>query len=150
MKALQTKDEFKTLVENIQTNTIGYKNPLIFGICSVENKQSDINYLIINNNKNFASAAVFIKVLQNQGNIIDFTKNELIFKIDLSFLKQGLNIFNPFLDNLDEHKNIQIISTLYNKIKNEEDLENIYKIVFIFNDITLLSDEAKLLKASIL
>lgn len=150
MKILQTKDEFKRLVKKTQSNTIGYKNPLIFGICYVDNKQSEINYLIINNNQNFASAAVFIEVLQIQGNIIDFTKNELVYKIDFEFLKQALNIFNPFMDNLTEHKNIQVISTLYNKIKKEKDLENIYKIVFIFDEIPLLSDEAKLLKVSIL
>ncbi|UCN01476.1 tetrahydrodipicolinate N-succinyltransferase N-terminal domain-containing protein [Sulfurimonas sp. SWIR-19] len=154
MDVIQTADAFKALVNNIKTNTTGYKDPLAFGIARVDLGQLNVNkslqatYPIINWDENFGSAAIFIQALADQGITVDFTQNEVVCDINLQFLKDCLNAFTPYSDEAhgDAHKNIQVVSALYSQIVNNGSLEGEFKVCFIFEDAPCESVEATYLK----
>ncbi len=154
MEIIQTTDAFKALIQNIKSSTKGYKDPLAFGICRVDMGQLNLTktlqatYPIINWNENFGSAAIFIGALQEQGIEIDFNESEVVCNINASFLKECLNAFTPYADEAygDAHKNIQVVSALYNQIMNSGSLEGEFKVTFIFADEPLQSVEATYLK----
>ncbi len=154
MQIIHTSEEFKELVNHITTTTPNYKNPLAFGIARIDSGQLHTDkvlqatYPVINFNENFGSAAIFIEALKEQGKIVDFTKDEIIFNIDLSFLKNCLNSFTPYSDEAygDAHKNIQVISALYAQMSENGYKEGEFRIVFLFNDAPCISVEATYLK----
>jgi 2,3,4,5-tetrahydropyridine-2-carboxylate N-succinyltransferase len=153
MEIIQTTDAFKALVEDIKS-TKGYKDPLAFGIARVDLGQLNLDktlqatYPLINWDENFGSAAIFLKALMEQGIEVDFTQNEAIFNVNVRFLKSCLNAFTPYSDEAhgDAHKNIQVISALYNQIMNSGNFVGEFKVVFIFEDAPLQSVEATYLK----
>jgi 2,3,4,5-tetrahydropyridine-2-carboxylate N-succinyltransferase len=148
-----TEGDFKNFVAEVKSQA-GYKDPLAFGIARVDlgqlnyDKSLQATYPIVNWNENFGSAAVFIKALQEQGVEIDFTKDEVVCNINLDFLKSCLNTFNPYLDEAygDAHKNIQVVSALYDQIAKNGMCEGEFKVTFIFNDAPCISVEATYLK----
>ena len=154
MEIIETTDAFKALIENIKSSTKGYKDPLAFGICRVDLGQLNIEktlqatYPLINWDENFGSAAIFIKVLGEQGVEVDFNETEVVCNINATFLKNCLNAFTPYADEAygDAHKNIQVVSALYNQIMNSGSLEGEFKVTFIFEDAPLQSVEASYLK----
>ena len=154
MEIIETTDAFKALIENIKSSTTGYKDPLAFGICRVDLGQLNIEkslqatYPLINWNENFGSAAIFIKALAEQGIEVDFNESEVVCNINAAFLKSCLNAFTPYADEAygDAHKNIQVVSALYNQIMNSGSLEGEFKVTFIFADEALKSVEASYLK----
>ena len=154
MEVIQTTDAFKALIDNIKTNTPGYRDPLAFGICRVDLGQLNVEkslqatYPVVNWDENFGSAAIFIQALKDQGVEVDFSATEVVCNINLEFLKQALNAFTPYSDEAhgDAHKNIQVISALYSQIINNGMLEGEFKVCFIFDDAPLQSVEATYLK----
>jgi len=154
MEILQTADAFKALIQNIKESTPNYKDPIGFGIARVDLGQINIQktlqatYPIINWNENFGSAAIFIKALSEQGIEIDFNESEVVCDINATFLNSCLNAFTPYSDEAygDAHKNIQVVSALYNQIMNSGSLEGEFKVTFIFADEPLRSVEATYLK----
>ncbi len=154
MEIIETTDAFKALIENIKSSTSGYKDPLAFGICRVDLGQLNIEktiqatYPLINWDENFGSAAIFIKALAEQGVEVDFNESEVVCDINAAFLKSCLNAFTPYADEAygDAHKNIQVVSSLYNQIMNSGSLEGEFKVTFIFADEALKSVEATYLK----
>jgi 2,3,4,5-tetrahydropyridine-2,6-dicarboxylate N-succinyltransferase len=153
MEILETEAAFKACVQEIQ-NTTGYKNPLAFGICRVDFGQLDSNKILqasfphINWNENFGSAAIFIKSAQEQGFSIDFSADEVIIPVTLKFLEGCLNAFTPYADEAfgDAHKNIQVISALYNQIKERGMRDGEFRLVILFNDSACTSVEGTYLK----
>ena len=154
MDIIETTNAFKALIENIKSSTTGYKDPLAFGICRVDLGQLNIEkslqatYPLINWNENFGSAAIFIKALAEQGIEVDFNESEVVCNINAAFLKNCLNAFTPYADEAygDAHKNIQVVSALYNQIMNSGSLEGEFRVTFIFTDEALKSVEASYLK----
>ncbi|MBE0514321.1 tetrahydrodipicolinate N-succinyltransferase N-terminal domain-containing protein [Sulfurimonas sp.] len=154
MEIIQTTDAFKALIQNIKSTVKGYKDPLAFGICRVDMGQLNLTkslqatYPVINWDENFGSAAIFIRALTEQGVEIDFSESEVVCNINASFLKNCLNAFTPYADEAygDAHKNIQVVSALYNQIMNSGSLEGEFKVTFIFADEPLKSVEATYLK----
>jgi 2,3,4,5-tetrahydropyridine-2-carboxylate N-succinyltransferase len=154
MEIIQTTDAFKALIEDIKTNTPGYKDPLAFGIARIDLGQLNVDkalqatYPLINWDENFGSAAIFIRALAEQGIEVDFTQNEVVCNINLDFLRNCLNAFTPYSDEAhgDAHKNIQVISALYSQIINNGSLEGEFKVCFLFEDGPCQSVEATYLK----
>jgi len=154
MEIIQTTDAFKALIEDIKTNTTGYKDPLAFGIARVDLGQLNVEkslqatYPLINWDENFGSAAIFIKALAEQGVEVDFTKNEVVCNINVEFLRSCLNAFTPYADEAhgDAHKNIQVISALYTQIMSNGSLEGEFKVCFLFEDGAVESVESAYLK----
>jgi 2,3,4,5-tetrahydropyridine-2-carboxylate N-succinyltransferase len=153
MKIIETTEEFKSCVENIKKSD-GYRDPLAFGICRVDfgqlnsDKVLQATYPLINWNENFGSAAIFIEALREQGISVDFNSNEVICSVNLAFLESALNAFTPYVDEAygDAHKNIQVISALYNQVKESGMRDGEFKVVFIFEDTACESVEATYLK----
>jgi 2,3,4,5-tetrahydropyridine-2-carboxylate N-succinyltransferase len=153
MEILETEAAFKACVQEIQ-NTAGYKNPLGFGICRVDFGQLDSSKILqasfphINWSENFGSAAIFIKSAQEQGFVIDFNADEVIIPVTLKFLEGCLNAFTPYSDEAfgDAHKNIQVISALYNQIKERGMRDGEFRLVILFNDVACTSVEGTYLK----
>ena len=153
MNTIETESAFKECVADIQ-NAQGYKNPLAFGICRVDVGQLDSDKILqatyphINWNENFGSAAIFIKNAQELGFIIDFTADEAIIPVSIKFLEGCLNAFTPYADEAygDAHKNIQVISALYNQIKENGMREGEFRLVILFNDSACKSVEGTYLK----
>jgi len=154
MEVIQSTDAFKALIDDIKTNTEGYKDPLAFGVCRVDLGQLNVDkslqatYPLINWDENFGSAAIFIKALAEQGVNVDFSQNEVVCDINVEFLKSCLNAFTPYSDEAhgDAHKNIQVISALYTQIINSGSLEGEFKVCFLFEDGACESVEATYLK----
>ncbi|MDQ1264476.1 MAG: 2,3,4,5-tetrahydropyridine-2,6-dicarboxylate N-succinyltransferase [Campylobacterota bacterium] len=154
MEIIQTADQFKALVQEIKSSTQGYRDPLAFGICRVDLGQLNLSktlqatYPIVNWNENFGSAAIFIRALQEQGVSVDFTQSEAIYNINASFLENCLKAFTPYSDEAygDAHKNIQVVSALYNQIMSSGSKEGEFKLTFLFADEPLKSVEAAYLK----
>jgi len=153
MEILETESAFKACVQEIQAGA-GYKNPLAFGICRVDFGQLDSTKILqatyphINWNENFGSAAIFIKSAQEQGFEIDFTADEVIIPVTVKFLEGCLNAFTPYSDEAfgDAHKNIQVVSALYNQIKERGMRDSEFRLVIIFNDTACVSVEGTYLK----
>lgn len=153
MEILETEAAFKACVQEIQS-TSGYKNPLAFGICRIDFGQLDTDKVLqatyphINWNENFGSAAIFIKSAQEQGFAIDFNADEVIIPVTVKFLEGCLNAFTPYADEAygDAHKNIQVISALYNQIKERGMREGEFRLVILFNDVACTSVEGTYLK----
>lgn len=153
MKILETQSAFKACVQEIQ-ETNGYKIPIGFGICRVDFGQLDTSKVLqatyphMNWNENFGSAAIFIKNAQEQGHIIDFNTDEVVLPVNLKFLEGCLNAFTPYADEAygDAHKNIQVISALYNHIKENGMRDEEFRLVIIFNDAACKSVEGTYLK----
>ncbi|MBL6972966.1 MAG: tetrahydrodipicolinate N-succinyltransferase N-terminal domain-containing protein [Sulfurimonas sp.] len=154
MQTIENTDAFKALIEDIKSNTKGYRDPLAFGICRVDLGQLNVEktlqatYPLINWDENFGSAAIFVRALEEQGVLVDFTKTEAVYTINLEFLKACLAAFTPYSDEAfgDAHKNIQVVSALYAQIINSGSLEGEFKVTFIFDDAPLQSAEASYLK----
>lgn len=154
MEIIQTADAFKALVQEIKTEIKGYKDPLAFGICRVDLGQLNLSktlqatYPVVNWNENFGSAAIFIKALVEQGVEVDFTQSEVVCNVNTAFLKSALNAFTPYSDEAygDAHKNIQVVSALYNQVVTSGSKEGEFKVVFLFADEPLKSVEAAYLK----
>ena len=154
MQTIENTDAFKALIEDIKSTTEGYRNPLAFGICRVDLGQLNVEkslqatYPLINWDENFGSAAIFVRALEEQGIKVDFTQSEVVYTINLEFLKACLAAFTPYSDEAfgDAHKNIQVVSALYAQIINSGSLEGEFKVTFIFDDAPLQSVEASYLK----
>ena len=154
MQTIENTDAFKALIEDIKSNTKGYREPLAFGICRVDLGQLNVEktlqatYPLINWDENFGSAAIFVRALEEQGVLVDFTKSEAVYTINLEFLRACLAAFTPYSDEAfgDAHKNIQVVSALYAQIINSGSLEGEFKVTFIFDDAPLESAEASYLK----
>jgi len=154
MEIIETTDAFKALIEDIKTNTKGYRDPLAFGIARVDLGQLNLDktlqatYPVVNWDENFGSAAIFIRALAEQGVEIDFSQSEVVCNINVEFLKSCLNAFTPYADEAhgDAHKNIQVVSALYNQIMQSGSLEGEFKVTFLFDDAPLKSVEAVYLK----
>ena len=154
MEVIQTADAFKALIDDIKTNTPNYKDPMAFGIARVDLGQLNLDkvlqatYPVVNWNENFGSAAIFIKALMEQGVEIDFNESEVVCNVNLQFLESCLNAFTPYADEAygNAHKNIQVISALYNQIKENGMIEGEFRVCFLFGDEALKSVEATYLK----
>jgi 2,3,4,5-tetrahydropyridine-2-carboxylate N-succinyltransferase len=153
MKIIETETAFKECITEIQ-NTQGYKIPLAFGICRVDFGQQNSDKILqatyphINWNENFGSAAIFIQSAQEQGFAIDFTADEVIIPVTVKFLEGCLNAFTPYAEEAygDAHKNIQVVSALYNQIKENGMREGEFRLTILFNDTACKSVEGTYLK----
>ncbi|MEA3521370.1 MAG: tetrahydrodipicolinate N-succinyltransferase N-terminal domain-containing protein [Campylobacterota bacterium] len=153
MQTIETTDAFKSLIETIKGQE-EYKDPIAFGICRVDvgqlnsDKALQATYPIINWNENFGSAAIFMQALREQGIRVDTTQSEVVCNINLDFLQNCLNAFTPYSDEAygDAHKNIQVVSALYNQIKENGMRDGEFKVVFLFEDAACVSVEATYLK----
>jgi len=148
-----TKEEFKEKVQKIQSES-WYKNPIGFGIARVDRGQLNpqkilqATYPIINWNENFGSAAIFMDAFKQSGIDIDTNASEVVLDITDNFVVNCIESFRPYLPEAkgDDHKNVQIISTLSALPRELGLTADNFKVVFIFEDEAPKSVEAVYLK----
>ena len=148
-----TKEEFAAKVKDIQSQS-WYKNPIGFGIAKIDRGQLNADkvlqatYPIVNWNENFGSAAVFMEALRVAGVEVDTSKSELVCNISDAFLEASIEMFRPYIPEAkgDEHKNVQLVSTLANLPKELGLGADDYKIVFLFEDANPQTVETAYLK----
>ncbi len=144
-----TKDEFKALVEEIQSSK-NYKKPIAFGIARVDRGQKSAdkvlqaNYAIVNWQENYGSGAIFIKALQEARVEVDFSGSEFVATLSDEFVNNAIEAFTPYLAEAvgDAHKNVQVIKSLASM----EDIGKDFRITFLFEDEAPKSVEAVYLK----
>ncbi|MDB2405470.1 tetrahydrodipicolinate N-succinyltransferase N-terminal domain-containing protein [Arcobacteraceae bacterium] len=150
---IYTKDEFKAKIEDIQSQS-WYRNPIGFGIARVDRGQLNADkilqatYPVVNWNENFGSAAIFMDAFKSSGVEVDTTKSELVLDITDDFVVNCIESFRPYLPEAkgDDHKNVQLISTL-SALPRELGLSaDSFKVVFIFEDANPASVETAYLK----
>jgi len=149
LDTIKSIDEFKELVASIEAQE-SYRKPIAFGIAKVDRGQKNAdkilqaNFAVVNWNENFASAAIFIKALQEAGVAVDFSSSEFVTTIDDRFVSNAMAAFAPFIAEAtgDAHKNVQVIKVL-NEIG---DIARDYTITFLFEDDAPKSVEAVYLK----
>lgn len=148
-----TKEEFKTKIEDIQSQS-WYKNPIGFGIARVDRGQLNnekilqATYPVVNWNENFGSAAIFMDAFKASGVEIDTTKSELVLDITDDFIVNCIESFRPYLPEAkgEDHKNVQLISTLSALPRELGLTADDFKVVFIFEDANPASVESAYLK----
>ena len=148
-----TKEDFKQLVQDIQAQS-WYKNPIGFGIARVDRGQLNSDkilqatYPIINWEENYGSAAVLLNALKEAGEEVDTSKTELVCNLSDKFLASCVEAFRPYIPEAkgEDHKNVQVISTLASLPIDSGLTADDYKVVFIFEDEAVNSVEAAYLK----
>lgn len=148
-----TKEEFTKVVDDIQAKT-WYKNPIGFGIARIDRGQLNpektlqATFPIINWNENYGSAAIFLNALKEAGENVDTNKAELVCNLSDTFLTSCIEAFRPFIPEAkgENHKNVQVLSTLATLPVDSGMTSDDYKVVFIFEDTAVQSTEAAYLK----
>ena len=148
-----TKEEFKKLVEDIQAQS-WYKNPIGFGIAKIDKGQLNpekvlqANYPLINWEENYGSAAILLNALKAAGENVDISKSELVCKLSDTFLSECIESFRPYIPEAkgEDHKNVQVISTLASLPIDSGLTVDDYRVVFIFEDDAPQSAETVYLK----
>ncbi len=150
---IYTKDEFKEKVADIQGQS-WYRNPIGFGIARVDRGQLNADkilqatYPVVNWNENFGSAAIFMDAFKTAGVEIDTTKTELVLDISDEFMTNCIESFRPYIPEAkgEDHKNVQLISSLSTLPRELGLTANDFKVVFIFEDANPASVETAYLK----
>ena len=150
---IYTKEEFKTLVEDIQSQS-WYRNPIGFGLARVDRGQLNpekvlqATFPVVNWDENFGSAAIFLNALKEAGIAVDTSGSELVCDVNDVFLTKCIESFRPYIPEAkgNEHKNVQVISQLSSLPKDSGLTAANFKMVFIFEDEALESAEAAYLK----
>ncbi len=148
-----TKEDFKQLVTDIQSQA-WYRNPIGFGIARVDRGQLNSDkilqatYPVVNWEENFGSAAIFLNALKESGVEVDTSKSELVCDISDKFLEKCIESFRPYIPEAkgNEHKNVQVISTLASLPIDSGLSANNFKVVFIFENADPQSVESVYLK----
>ena len=146
---IHDKQEFTTFVENVK-KIKNYIDPIGFAIARIDKGQINsekilqASYPVVNWKENYGSAAVFISALIDSGIEIDFSKSEFVATVTKEFLKNCIDKFNPFLKEAkdDAHKNVQVIKYL----NEQSDLNDLFRVVFVFDDVAPKSVEVVYLK----
>ena len=152
IEQIENVEAFKQKIAEIEGQA-GYRKPVGFGICRVDRGQKNRDRIlqavfpVINWNENFGSAAVFLAALQESGETVDFAASEAVCDVTDAFIINTLKLFNPFLAEAtgEAHKNVQVVKEL-GKIAECEELDDNFRIVFLFEDAAPQSVEAVYLK----
>ncbi|RXJ96418.1 2,3,4,5-tetrahydropyridine-2,6-carboxylate N-succinyltransferase [Malaciobacter molluscorum] len=148
-----TKEEFKQLVTDIQSQD-WYKNPIGFGIARVDRGQLNkdkilqATYPVANWEENYGSAAIFLNALKESGVDVDTSKSELVCDLNDKFLEKCIESFRPYIPEAkgQDHKNVQVLSTLASLPIDSGLTADNFKVVFIFEDVEPKSAETVYLK----
>eukprot|EP01156_Anaeramoeba_ignava_P020131 Anaeramoba_ignava/c13690_g1_i2.p1 GENE.c13690_g1_i2~~c13690_g1_i2.p1 ORF type:complete len:396 (+),score=-13.47 c13690_g1_i2:22-1209(+) len=150
---IYTKEEFKAKVQDIQSQS-WYKNPIGFGIARIDRGQLNkdkilqATYPVVNWNENFGSAAIFMDAFKSSGVEVDTTKSEVVLDISDDFLTNCIEAFRPYIPEAkgEDHKNVQLISSLSALPRDLGLTADDFKVVFIFEDAAPQSVESVYLK----
>ncbi|WP_457596541.1 tetrahydrodipicolinate N-succinyltransferase N-terminal domain-containing protein [Hydrogenimonas sp.] len=152
IEQIQNKEAFKEAIAAIESQA-GYRKPVGFGICRVDRGQKNRDKIlqavfpVVNWHENYGSAAVFIAALQESGQAVDFAATEGVFDVNDAFIINALKLFHPFVAEAvgEAHRNVQVLKELARQAECEE-LDDNFRVVFLFEDAAPKSVEAVYLK----
>lgn len=152
LKVIENEKKFKEFVEEVK-QIKDYREPIGFGIARVDRGQLNSNKIlqasfpVVNWKENYGTFAIFIAALRDADIKIDFSKSEFICDIKKKFIKNALNLFNPYTKEAsgDKHKNVQVIKIL-NSLAQSEGLDDNFRMVIVFEDVEPKSVESVYLK----
>jgi 2,3,4,5-tetrahydropyridine-2-carboxylate N-succinyltransferase len=152
IEQIENVEAFKEAVARFEGQQ-GYRKPVGFGICRVDRGQKNRDKIlqavfpVVNWHENYGSAAVFLAAIQEHGANVDFSASEAVFDIHDGFIIDALKLFHPFVAEAtgEAHRNVQVIKELA-RIAECEELDDNFRIVFLFEDAAPMSVEAVYLK----
>lgn len=148
---VNSKEDFINLVEKIKKES-WYKEPLAFAIARVNRGVIDKSVVLeavfptINYKENSSSAAIFLSAVKNSYEDCDFSQSEAVFDLNDDFLAYCIEAYKPFYEEKEQHKNLQVISTLATLPIDSGLSADDFKVVFIFEDTKPRSVETTYLK----
>lgn len=134
----------------------GYKDPIAFGIARVLKSESEetlkCDFAVVNYNSSFASAAVILWALKENGEELKFNDSEAIYILQENCLDDALAPFRSLFDELDKHANVNALKCARDANKNERHCGNKveFEIVFLYEDEAPKSVESVYLKLYLL
>lgn len=134
----------------------GYKDPLAFGIARVlKNKSGEslkCDFAVVNYNSSFASAAVILWALKENGENLKFNESEAVYTLGQKCLNDAIEPFSSLLNELDKHPNVKALKCAKDANKNECDCTNSveFEVVFLYEDEAPKSVESVYLKLYLL
>ncbi|AQW81455.1 tetrahydrodipicolinate succinylase [Campylobacter pinnipediorum subsp. pinnipediorum] len=147
-------ENFTQLCKNMQ-NSDGYKDPIAFSIARITRGKIDKNailsadYSVVNFKENLLSAAAILLAFKQSGVSLDFSKSELVLDFTKDVVKKAWEIFSVFENEIQKHKNVQVIKAVFNAINKDENSDK-FRAVFIFEDKKPQSVEVVYLKLYLL
>ncbi|AQW86252.1 tetrahydrodipicolinate succinylase [Campylobacter pinnipediorum subsp. caledonicus] len=147
-------ENFTQLCKNMQ-NSDGYKDPIAFSIARITRGKVDKNailsadYSVVNFKENLLSAAAILLAFKQSGASLDFSKSELVLDFTKDVVKKAWEIFSVFENEIQKHKNVQVIKAVFDAINKDENSDK-FRAVFIFEDEKPQSVEVVYLKLYLL
>ncbi|OPA71981.1 2,3,4,5-tetrahydropyridine-2,6-carboxylate N-succinyltransferase [Campylobacter pinnipediorum subsp. caledonicus] len=147
-------ENFTQLCKNMQ-NSDGYKDPIAFSIARITRGKVDKNailsadYSVVNFKENLLSAAAILLAFKQSGISLDFSKSELVLDFTKDVVKKAWEIFSVFENEIQKHKNVQVIKAVFDAINKDENSDK-FRAVFIFEDEKPQSVEVVYLKLYLL
>ncbi|AQW87859.1 tetrahydrodipicolinate succinylase [Campylobacter pinnipediorum subsp. caledonicus] len=147
-------ENFTQLCKNMQ-NSDGYKDPIAFSIARITRGKVDKNailsadYSVVNFKENLLSAAAILLAFKQSGVSLDFSKSELVLDFTKDVVKKAWEIFSVFENEIQKHKNVQVIKAVFDAINKDENSDK-FRAVFIFEDEKPQSVEVVYLKLYLL
>lgn len=146
---ITSKDEFNAFVAKVEQKS-AYKKPQAYGIAVLDRGQLNAdkvlqaNFVSVNYNENFATAAILLEALMQRAVKIDFSQSEFVALLNENDLDFALDCFVPFM-NESGHKNIEVIKLLKANFRQKH-----FAFVALFEDDKPQSLEAVYLKLYLL
>ncbi|AQW84650.1 tetrahydrodipicolinate succinylase [Campylobacter pinnipediorum subsp. pinnipediorum] len=147
-------ENFTQLCKDMQ-NSDGYKDPIAFSIARITRGKIDKNailsadYSVVNFKENLLSAAAILLAFKQSGISLDFSKSELVLDFTKDVVKKAWEIFSVFENEIQKHKNVQVIKAVLDAINKDENSDK-FRAVFIFEDKKPQSVEVVYLKLYLL
>ncbi|WP_069636603.1 tetrahydrodipicolinate N-succinyltransferase N-terminal domain-containing protein [Campylobacter pinnipediorum] len=147
-------ENFTQLCKDMQ-NSDGYKDPIAFSIARITRGKIDKNailsadYSVVNFKENLLSAAAILLAFKQSGVSLDFSKSELVLDFTKDVVKKAWEIFSVFENDIQKHKNVQVIKAVFDAINKDENSDK-FRAVFIFEDKKPQSVEVVYLKLYLL
>ncbi|WP_069631956.1 tetrahydrodipicolinate N-succinyltransferase N-terminal domain-containing protein [Campylobacter pinnipediorum] len=147
-------ENFTQLCKDMQ-NSDGYKDPIAFSIARITRGKIDKNailsadYSVVNFKENLLSAAAILLAFKQSGISLDFSKSELVLDFTKDVVKKAWEIFSVFENDIQKHKNVQVIKAVFDAINKDENSDK-FRAVFIFEDKKPQSVEVVYLKLYLL
>lgn len=134
----------------------GYKDPLAFGIARVlKNKSGQAlkcDFAVVNYKNSFASAAVILWALKENGKELKFNDSEAVYTLQEKCLDDALAPFSSLFNELDKHANVKALKCARTANKNEcscgASVE--FEVVFLYEDEAPKSAQSVYLKLYLL
>ncbi|AQW83083.1 tetrahydrodipicolinate N-succinyltransferase N-terminal domain-containing protein [Campylobacter pinnipediorum] len=147
-------ENFTQLCKDMQ-NSDDYKDPMAFSIARITRGKIDKNailsadYSVVNFKENLLSAAAILLAFKQSGVSLDFSKSELVLDFTKDVVKKAWEIFSVFENEIQKHKNVQVIKAVLDAINKDENSDK-FRAVFIFEDKKPQSVEVVYLKLYLL